>query len=43
MQVHDTICGHQAIQRKEEIRRAIQDQLELGEEGLFEEDQNRTT
>lgn len=38
VQVHDAIGKDQAIRRKEEIRQAIQDQLDLGEEGLAEED-----
>ena len=38
VQVHDAIGGNRAIRRKEDIKRAIQDQLDLGEEGLAEED-----
>lgn len=35
--VQDAIGGDWAIRRKEEIKRTIQDQIELGEEGLAEE------
>jgi hypothetical protein len=36
--VHDRTAGDLATKRKEEIRRALEDQLELGEEGLEEDD-----
>ena len=36
--VHDRTAGDLASKRKEEIRRALEDQLELGEEGLEEDD-----
>ena len=36
--VHDSIAGDLASKRKEEIRRALKDQMELGGEGLAEED-----
>ena len=37
--VHDDIAGVTANARKEEIQQFIEDQLELGEEGLDEKDQ----
>ena len=36
--VHDSTAGDLATKRKEEIRRALEDQLELGKEGLEEDD-----
>jgi hypothetical protein len=36
--VHDRTTGDLATKRKEEIRRALEDHLELGEEGLEEDD-----
>ena len=36
--VHDRTAGELVTQWKEEIRKALEDQLELGEEGLEEED-----
>ena len=36
--VHDRTAGDLATKRKEEIRRALEDRLELGEEGLEEDD-----
>ena len=36
--VHDKTAGDLVTRRKEEIRKALEDQLELGEEGLAEED-----
>ena len=36
--VHDKTAGDLVTRRKEEIRKALEDQLELGEEGLGEED-----
>ena len=36
--VHDRTAGDLATKRKEEIRRALEDHLELGEEGLEEDD-----
>jgi len=36
--VHDTMSGTHATARKEEIKKFIEDQLELGEEGLAEQD-----
>jgi hypothetical protein len=38
MQVHDTVCGSEAAQRKEELKQLIEDQIELGSEGLDEQD-----
>ena len=38
LHVHDTVAGVNATARKEEIQRFIEDQLELGEEGLDERD-----
>ena len=37
--VHDRTAGKLATQRKEDIRRALEDQMDLGEEGFAEEDQ----
>ena len=37
--VHDQTAGELVSKRKEEIRKALEDQLEIGEEGLEEEDQ----
>ena len=36
--VHDAIAGVEASARKEEIQQFIEDQLEIGEEGLDEKD-----
>jgi hypothetical protein len=36
--VHDCISGALATARKEELQKAIEDELELGGEGLAEED-----
>jgi hypothetical protein len=36
--VHDCVSGALATARKEELQRAIEDELELGGEGLAEED-----
>jgi hypothetical protein len=36
--VHDAISGALAIAKKEELQKAIEDELELGGEGLAEED-----
>ncbi len=36
--VHDRTSGDLASKRKEEIRRALEDQLELGNEGLEDDD-----
>lgn len=36
--VHDAIAGDLASKRKEEIRKRLEEQIELGEEGLAEED-----
>ena len=38
VQVHDSATGTLATKRKEEIQRWIEDQIELGEEGLYEKD-----
>ena len=38
VRVHDSIAGELASKRKEEIRKALLDQFELGREGLAEED-----
>ena len=38
--VHDAASGIAATARKEEIQRCIEDQIELGEEGLDEKDHN---
>ena len=38
VQVHDIVSGVHATQRKEELRHAIEDQLDLGEGGLDEQD-----
>ena len=37
--VHDRTTGELVSKRKEEIRKALEDQLEIGDEGLEEEDQ----
>ena len=39
VQIHDSVAGTQATLRKEEILREIEDQMELGPEGLLDEDQ----
>ena len=36
--MHDATAGMEATARKEEIQRFIEDQLEMGEEGLDERD-----
>ena len=36
--VHDKTAGELVMRRKEEIRVALEEQMELGEEGLAEED-----
>ena len=36
--VHDRTAGDLVTRRKEEIRDALEEQMELGEEGLAEED-----
>ena len=36
--VHDAISGALATEKKEELRQAIEDEVELGGEGLAEED-----
>lgn len=38
VQIHDSVAGTQATLRKEEILREIEDQMELGSEGLLDED-----
>lgn len=38
IQVHDSMTGTLATQRKEQIQKLIEDQIELGGEGLAEED-----
>ena len=38
LHVHDAVAGVNATARKEEIQRFIEDQLEMGEEGLDERD-----
>ena len=38
MQVHDTVCGSEAAQRKEELQQLIEDQIELGNKGLDEQE-----
>ena len=38
MHVHDAIAGAEALARKEDIHQSIEDQLELGKEGLDEKD-----
>ena len=38
MLVHDTVSGLKATERKEELQREIEDQIELGGEGLDEKD-----
>ena len=37
--MHDFKTGDLASKRKEDLRRALEDQLELGEEGLAREDE----
>eukprot|EP00956_Cyclotella_meneghiniana_P022017 scaffold40896_cov41-Cyclotella_meneghiniana.AAC.6 len=39
VQVHDFKTGDLASKRKEELRKALEDQIELGEEGLAKEDE----
>ena len=38
MLVHDTVSGLKAVERKEELQREIEDQIELGGAGLDEQD-----
>ena len=38
MLVHDTVSGLKAAERKEELQREIEDQIELGGSGLNEQD-----
>ena len=38
MLVHDTVSGLKAAERKEELQRKIEYQIELGGEGLYEQD-----
>ena len=38
MLVHDTLSGLKAAERKEELLREIEDQIELGGSGLDEQD-----
>ena len=38
MLVHDTVSGLKAAERKEELQRKIEDQIELGGSGLDEKD-----
>ena len=38
MQVCDTVGGTEAVQRKEELQRLIEFQIELGDEGLDTQD-----
>ena len=38
-QVHDTISGELATKKKEEIQMEIEEQQDLGEDGLLQEDQ----
>ena len=38
LHVHDAVAGVNATARKEEIQRFIEDQVEMGEEGLDERD-----
>ena len=37
-QVHDVVCGSEAVQRKEELQQLIEEQIEKGSEGLDEQD-----
>ena len=38
VQIHDTMAGTQATLRKEEIQREIEEQMEMGTDGLWDED-----
>jgi hypothetical protein len=38
VQIHDTVAGTQATLRKEEIQREIEEQMEMGTDGLLDED-----
>ena len=38
MQIHDSVAGTQATLRKEEIQQEIAEQMEMGTEGLLDED-----
>ena len=38
MLVHDTVSGLKAAERKEELQREIEDRIELGGAGLYEQD-----
>ena len=38
MQVHDTMCGAEAVQRKEELQQLIEDQIELRNKGMDKQD-----
>jgi hypothetical protein len=38
MQVHDTVCGSEVAQRKEELQQLVEDQMEQGSEGLDGQD-----
>ena len=38
VQIHDSVAGMQIILRKEEIQREIEEQMEMGMEGLLDED-----
>ncbi len=39
MQIHNAVAGTQATVRKEAIQKKIEEQMELGGDGLLEEDQ----
>jgi hypothetical protein len=39
VQIHDSVAGTQATLRKEEIQREIEEQMEMGTDGLLDEDQ----
>ena len=38
VQIHDSVAGTQATLRKEEIQREIEEQMEMGSDGLLDED-----
>ena len=38
IQIHDSVAGTQATLRKEAIQCEIEEQMEMGKEGLLEED-----
>ncbi len=38
VQIHDSVAGTQATCRKEEIRQEIEEQMEMGTNGLLDED-----